>query len=200
MTEQVPGHGTELAAFLAESFRLIARGVADRRHPFHTPTLATIGPEGAPAARSLVLRGFDAPSRTLRLHSDRRAGKVAELAAEPRAALHCYDAGAALQLRLAGTVTLHDEDAVADSAWAGSRDFSRMCYGIQPAPGSPCATPPPAPVDAEAGRVHFCVLLFHVTGLEVLHLAAAGHRRARFAWPDAGPPDSRPAEATWLVP
>jgi hypothetical protein len=198
---------TELEETLAEAFRMLSRGVADRRHPFHTPTLATLGEDGAPAARTLVLRGFDAVSRTLRLHSDARAAKVAELTAEPRAALHLYDPGVAIQLRLAGRVTLHRQDPVADAAWAGSREFSRMCYAIEPAPGTPCTAPPPAPTDPQAGRDAFCVLLFGMTRLEFLHLAAAGHRRARFAWPAEAHKDDASGgfagascHSTWLVP
>ncbi|MGG5885910.1 pyridoxamine 5'-phosphate oxidase family protein [Falsiroseomonas sp. HC035] len=186
---------TGLDETLVETFRLLSRGVSDRRHPFHTPTLATLAADGAPTARTLVLRGFEAPSRTLRLHSDARAGKVAELAVEPRAALHLYDAGAAIQLRLSGHVTLHRDDGIADAAWAATRDFSRLCYAIQPAPGTPCPEPPSAPTDPVAGRAQFCVLLFRIARLEFLHLAAAGHRRARFTWPAGGTP-----EATWLVP
>jgi hypothetical protein len=194
---------TGLEETLAEAFLLLARGVADRRHAFHTPTLATLGEDGAPAARTLVLRGFDAASRTLRLHSDARAAKVAELAAEPRAALHLYDPGAAIQLRLAGRVTLHRQDSVADAAWAGSRDFSRMCYAIQPSPGTPCTVPPTAPTDPQAGRDAFCVLLFGMTQLEFLHLASAGHRRARFTWPPEAPTGGLTGDtcqSTWLVP
>ncbi|MDO9498548.1 pyridoxamine 5'-phosphate oxidase family protein [Falsiroseomonas sp.] len=185
----------DLDATLAEAFRLIARGVADRRHPFHTPTLATLAADGAPSARTVVLRGFDAATRQLRIHTDRRAAKVAELNAQPRASLHMYDHGAAVQLRLSCLATLHADDAVAQSGWAASRDFSRMCYAIQPAPGTPCAEPPPAPADAEAGRPNFCVVLLRIDRLEWLHLAAAGHRRAHFAWSGPGGP-----EAGWLVP
>lgn len=185
----------DLDATLAEAFRLIARGVADRRHPFHTPTLATLAADGAPSARTVVLRGFDAVTRQLRIHTDRRAAKVVELTAQPRASLHMYDHGAAVQLRLSCVATLHADDAVADSGWAASRDFSRMCYAIQPAPGTPCAEPPPAPADAEAGRPNFCAVLLRIDRLEWLHLAAAGHRRARFAWQGPGGP-----EAGWLVP
>ncbi|MBU8537932.1 pyridoxamine 5'-phosphate oxidase family protein [Falsiroseomonas tokyonensis] len=185
----------DLQATLAEAFALLARGVADRRYAFHTPTLATAGADGFPAARSVVLRGFEAGARRLRLHSDSRAGKVAELASDPRAALHFYDPAAAIQLRLAGRVTLHRADAVAEAAWAGSHDFSRRCYAIEPAPGTPCPAPPPAPTDSAAGWPNFCVLRLQVVRLEWLHLAAAGHRRALFTWPEGQPP-----AAGWLVP
>lgn len=180
---------------LAWAFALVARGVADRRHPFHTPVLATTGLDGTPQARTVVLRGLEPATRRLRLHTDARAGKVAELAAEPRATLLFYDPAAQLQLRLSGRATLHRDDALAEEAWAASRDFSRMCYAIEPAPGLPVATPPAAPLDSEAGRPHFCVVILHLDRLESLHLAASGHRRARFGWDAAGAP-----AATWLVP
>jgi hypothetical protein len=180
---------------LAEAFRRLARGVADRRSAFHTPTLATIGTDGAPQALTVVLRGFEAASRTLRMHTDGRSAKATELARDARCALHLYDAGAKLQLRLSGHATLHAEDAVAEQGWANSRDFSRMCYAIEPAPGTPIVTPPPAPRDAAAGRGAFRVILLRFDRLEWLELAADGHRRARFTW--AG--DAAPA-MTWLVP
>jgi hypothetical protein len=180
---------------LEDAFRRLARGVADRRAAFHTPTLATIGADGAPEARTLVLRGFEPGSRTLRLHTDARSGKVAELARDPRCALHLYDPGAKLQLRLACRAALHGDDALAEAAWAGSRDFSRMCYAIEPAPGTPVAEPPAAPRDPQAGRGAFRVILLRFDRLEWLELAAAGHRRARFTWDG----DAAPA-MTWLVP
>lgn len=189
-----PAHADDLAAVRAEAFALLARGVADRRSPFHTPTLASIGLDGAPRARTLVLRGFDAPSRTLRLHSDARSDKRAEFARDPRACLHLYDAGHQVQIRLEGQMALHQDDAVADAAWAASRPFSQLCYGIEPAPGTPMAAPPLAPTEPAEGRAHFMALRLTFTRLEWLWLAAFGHRRARFTWSPAG------EEATWLVP
>lgn len=179
---------------LAEAFRLLARGVADRRSPLHTPTLATIGLDGAPRLRTVVLRGFDAAARRCRIHTDRRSAKVAELLRDPRAALHGYDPGLAVQLRLEGRARVHADDAVADAAWATSRPASRACYAIGPAPGSAVAAPPPAPEDAHSGRANFAVVELEFAGLEWLHLDSAGHRRAGFAW-DGGAP-----AATWLVP
>ncbi len=180
---------------LSQAFALLSRGVADRRHAFHTPTLATVRPDGAPEARTLVLRGFEPKERCIRLHSDARAGKVAELRAEPRCALHFYDAKAGLQMRLGATASAHEgADSAADAAWAASREFSRMCYAIEPAPGTPVPAPPDAPRDAEAGRAHFAVILLRFDRLEWLDLAASGHRRARFDWREGT------LSATWLVP
>jgi hypothetical protein len=180
---------------LADAFARLARGVTDRRSPCHTPTLATLAPDGAPSLRTLVLRGFDAEARSLRLHTDARSAKAAAIAADPRCALHCYDAAAAVQLRLSGTATLHRDDALAETAWTGSRASSRMCYAIEPGSGTPVEAPPAAPTDPDSGRPHFAAILLRFSRLEWLQLNHAGHRRACFGWA----PDGR-LSATWLVP
>jgi hypothetical protein len=190
-----PAHAERLDAILAEAFRLLAEGVADRRSAFHSPTFATIGLDGAPTARTLVLRGFEPAARQLRLHTDSRSGKVEEVARDPRCALHVYDAEAQIQLRLAGQASLHRHDEVAEAAWTGSRPFSRICYSVAPSPGTPVPAPPAAPADPDAGRPNFAALVFTFSTLEWLWLSIEGHRRARFAW-HGGP---EPA-ATWLVP
>lgn len=190
-----PSWADDLDGTLAEAFRLLSRGIADRRSPFHTPCLGSVDAAGAPVLRTVVLRGFDPAARQLRIHTDLRSGKAAELRANPAVALHGYDPAAQVQLRLSGTATLHAEDAVADAAWAASRPFSRRCYAIAEAPGTPCAAPPGAPADDAAGRPNFAAVLIAFDRLDWLWLAASGHRRARFAW-DA---DGTPA-ATWLVP
>ena len=187
-----PAFADDLAATREHAFAMLARGVADRRSAFHTPTLATISADGVPQLRTLVLRGFDPTARSLRLHTDARAAKAADILANPRAAMHVYDPAAQLQLRLSGTAVLHHGDAVSAAGWAASRDFSRMCYAIEPAPGTPAAAPPAAPRDAQAGAPHFAVILFSFTRMEWLWLDASGHRRARF--------DFAPDHATWLVP
>ncbi|MFL1461277.1 pyridoxamine 5'-phosphate oxidase family protein [Roseococcus sp. DSY-14] len=187
-----PAFADDLAAARREAFALLARGVADRRSPFHTPTLATVGADGGPRARTVVLRGFAAEERCLRLHTDARSAKVAELARESRAELHLYDAARQVQLRLRGRATLHQTDAVADAAWAASRPFSRQIYSAQPAPGLPVPAPPPAPRDPEAGRADFAVVQLRFDRLEWLWLCAAGHRRALFTW--------EPEAMTWLAP
>ncbi|MBR0653743.1 pyridoxamine 5'-phosphate oxidase family protein [Plastoroseomonas arctica] len=194
MTRPRPGFADDLDETLAEAFRLLARGVADRRSPIHTPSLASIGPDGAPRIRTLVLRGFDAPTRTLRVHSDRRSGKAMEIAADPRVAVHAYDAGAQVQLRLGGTATLHAEDAIADAAWATSTDNARLVYTTALPPGAAIPTPT-LPSALSDGREHFAVLVLRFDALEWLWLCADGHRRARFGWDSAGQ-----ASAEWCVP
>jgi hypothetical protein len=194
-----PSWYDDLGGTLEHAWALLARGVADRHSGFHTLQVATIGPDGAPRLRTVVLRGVDVSARTIRFHTDARSPKVEDIAADPRVALHLYDKGTKIQLRLTGTARVHREGAVADAAWAGTRDFSRICYRVARAPGEPIpeprdGLPPTGHPDAEAGREAFRVVVTHVATLEWLYLAHAGHRRALFSFDGANP------AATWLVP
>ena len=184
-----------LDAVLAMAFGALARAAGDRRSAFHVPTLASIGRDGAPSLRSVILRGFEAPGRRLSIHTDRRSAKAAEIAADPRVMLHGHDPAAGMQLRIAGEATLHADDAIADAAWAASRETTRMTYATAHPPGTALPAPPAAPRDAAAGRGHFAALLLRIDSLDWLLLDPAGHRRARFAWEPDGA-----MTATWLAP
>ena len=190
----------DLEASLAELWRQLGRGAADRRSAMHTVQLATTGADdGLPRVRTLVLRGVEPEQRRLRLHTDRRSRKVAELAVCPRVELCAYDPGAKIQVRARGSAEILVGPA-ADAAWSASEPGSRICYGAPHAPGSllddphdgdiPRALPDlpesdkPADEPAESGRAHFAVLLITVSGLDWLYLAARGHRRASFDWVD----------------
>jgi pyridoxamine 5'-phosphate oxidase len=200
MSGPIPSFYNDLDETLAESWRLIARGVADRRSAFHHPTVATIGADGRPRLRTVILRACGVIHRSLRFHTDIRSDKVSEIGCDPRVSLHFYDPSSKIQLRLDGTATVNTDNAVADAAWEASRDFSRQTYGIAPAPGAVIAagadfTLPEANYEATAnGRVNFCAVTVEIEGLEWLYLASAGHRRALFRW------DSGGASRQWLAP
>ena len=162
--------------------RVLARGVKDRRSPFHTPGLATVSPEGLPEIRTVVLRGCNPQTRKLRFHTDTRSGKIADMQKQPQAALHFYDPGAKIQLRVRARLELLTGEAYA-SAWDNTRPMSRECYQVTQAPGSPLSTPGDVVFDAAAtndGADHFAPVVAHVRQIEWLYLAARGHRRALF--------------------
>ncbi|MDE8349641.1 MAG: pyridoxamine 5'-phosphate oxidase family protein [Acidocella sp.] len=190
-----PTRTDDLNDILADAFALFSRGVADRRSAFRTPTIASIGSDNTPRIRTMVLRRFDAMNRRLTLHTDQRAGKLADIMHTPNLALHVYDARAALQIRLAATAQVHIEDEVARAAWAASAPISRACYAIEAAPGTAVAAPPSAPSDKESGFKNFAALVLRFHRLEWLWLHHSGHRRAAFTW---GVDDA--LHATWLVP
>ena len=127
----------DLDGSCAHAWALLARGVKDRRSPFHTPGLATVSPEGLPEIRTVVLRGCDPQTRNLRFHTDTRSAKIADMQKQPQAALHFYDPGAKIQLRVRARLELLTGEAHA-SAWDNTRPMSRECYQVTQAPGSPC--------------------------------------------------------------
>jgi pyridoxine/pyridoxamine 5'-phosphate oxidase len=175
----------DLAAALGDSWARLQEGVRNRRSPFHSPMAATIGLDGQPRARVVILRGCEPAERFLRFHTDRRSDKIAELIRQPCIGLTAYDAAAKVQVRVEGQASLHWDDAVADQAWEGSRVFSRICYGAEPGPGRELAGPgafrlPADEAEIAAGRANFCAVRIIVERLEWLHLAHEGHRRARF--------------------
>lgn len=195
-----PVHVESLDAALTEAWRLLARGVADRRSPFHTICVANADAAGAPSMRTVVLRGVDVRVRSLRFHTDLRSQKVADLHRDPRIAVHGYDPGAKVQIRISGRATIHADDAVADAAWNNSRQFSRICYGVVPGPGEPIVAGgdfalPETEAEIAAGRANFAAVVVLVERLEWLYLAHSGHRRAAFTWDGAGR-----VEAGWLTP
>ncbi|MCJ2088928.1 pyridoxamine 5'-phosphate oxidase family protein [Methylobacterium sp. E-005] len=196
----LPGFYDDLDASFAELWRLLAEGAALGRSGFHLPALATLGADGAPRLRTVVLREADAATGTLRFHCDRRSDKATEIAAHPACALMAYDAAAKIQIRLEGRATLHTDDPVAEAAWAGSRAMSRVCYAAEPAPGT--ALPagdayslPDEVTAATTGRPRFAVVLIRTERLDLLYLDRRGHRRAAWHRNAAGG-----WHGTWLAP
>lgn len=198
---ETPAHYTDLDAALETAWDILAEGAGNRRVPTHTPTLATIGTDGAPRMRTVVLRGFETASRQVRFHTDRRSGKINELRADPRAGLHVYDPQRKVQLQIDGRVHLHMDDPLANQAWQQTQPMSRIVYQVTRAPGTVIDSPldvthdnmPDAGLN-DGGSENFLVATLQVETLEWLFLDARGHRRARFtregnAW-----------SGTWLVP
>jgi pyridoxamine 5'-phosphate oxidase len=176
---------------------LLGRGVADRRHGFHHPAIATLGLDGAPRNRIVVLRGAERARSSIRFHTDQRSTKCAELARDPRASALFYDEGDRVQLRVEGRAVLHSTDAIADAAWQSSQRMSRVCYGTMPAPGSFLESPSGFALPSEdeqiaAGRSNFVAVVIAIERIEWLFLHSGGHRRAMF--------DVTQGTARWLVP
>jgi hypothetical protein len=181
----LPAFYDDLAGTFAELWRLLAEGAAQGRSGFHLPALATLGAEGTPRLRTVVLRAADRSAGTLRFHCDRRSDKAAEILANPACALAAYDEAAKIQIRVEGRATLHTDDAVAEAAWAGSRAMSRVCYAAEPGPGTalPAGGAYTLPDEASAvplGRPHFAAVIVRAERLDLLYLDRRGHRRA--AW------------------
>jgi pyridoxamine 5'-phosphate oxidase len=80
-------------------------------------TLATVTPDGQPAARMVICRGFDARAGWLVFYTDRESEKGHELTAHPRAAVVFHWAAFERQVRVEGPITLAP-DADSDRYWS----------------------------------------------------------------------------------
>ena len=191
----------DLDAIASFAWAELTRAASDGDSQFRHAQLATIGAQGWPQSRTVILRHVNADRREVGFHTDRRSTKAAELAADTSVAIVAYDRPRGLQLRLWGQAELHVEDARAEESWAALYPPLRAPYRAQYAPGLPIDTPPTAdpteaardPANRGAGFENFAFVAIRVMRLEWLHLRPTGHRRARFAW-NAG------WEGQWLAP
>ncbi len=182
---------------LADAFSRLSHAAADRAAPFRTLALATVAGTGTPAVRIVVLRSFEASSRSLTVHTDARAAKHAEIFANPTVALVAWDAGPRLQIRLRGRAVTHIGDAVAQTDWDALPPLTRNLYRLRQPSGSPLPAPLAGHDDVGTeveGFVHFAVIDITFDRLETLHLADEGHIRARFDFTDGN------MSASWLMP
>lgn len=199
-----PAHYTRLDAAETTAWDMLEAAAASAKPAFHTPVLASVAPDGAPQARTVVLRGADRTARTLRFHTDARSPKADAIGADSRVEIVFYDADAKVQVRIAATAQVLTEGSAREAAWEASGSGSKVCYLAVAAPGTPHATPTsglPPHADGgqrldektlEEGRENFAVLHVAVERLDWLYLAAAGHRRARI--------DYAAGTRTWVVP
>lgn len=181
---------------LADTWRTLVRAVADSRHAFRWPALATIAADGGPDVRTVVLRNASEALRRLELHTDARSAKLAQLAARPQAMLLFHDARRRLQLRVAVQVAHGDDEARRSAAWAMLSPAARRLYEIGPAPGRRIGeaqaealraftagqgddTAGPAEDEAGSAFARFVLLDCTVASIDRLDLSSDGQLRSR---------------------
>lgn len=155
----------------------LARGVADAQHPARLPTFATLSPDGWPEARTVVLRAADRDGGEVTLHTDVTSDKIKSLQLTPRAALHIWDAGQQLQLRLQAEVAI-DTGPNTRALWDKIPDHAQQSYGVTPPPGTVITTA--LNYDKIPDPDTFAVLYCTIMHIDAVHLGT-DHRRARFS-------------------
>ncbi len=173
----------QLGTLEAEVWALLAQSLEDRESPLRTPAVATVGIEGAPQVRTVVLRAVNARARTLEFHTHLRSAKVAEIRRIEPVTWLFYDPQRLLQLRAAAVASLLTHGEAADAAWASNPLASRAHYSSEHPPGTPIDAPPDAVFlrdeqHSAQGRANFCAVRCTVERLDVLQLHPEGHRRA----------------------
>ncbi len=176
----------------ADIARRVTRAAKDRKSPMHTPVVVTSDVD----ARVMVLRSYDAQTRTLRFHTDTRAPKVAAIAADPAMAVLLYDKGAKIQIRARGVGRVESDSVTAQRAWDNGTNFARRCYlGDGPGTASESATSglpgefegvEPSDEQLITARENFAVLMVELKQFDWLYLAHTGHVRAQFELDESG--------------
>ena len=178
-------------------------GVGGQRSPFTMLQAATLGLDGAPKVRTIVLRQVSRADRLLSFHTDVRSEKVAELRRDPRIAIVANDLDALVQIRVEGVASMCDDDAQRRAIWQSSRPHTLLLYRAPLPPGTPIESPEeahiaasqsPGAAPADDGYQNFCLLHVTVTRIDWLELARTGHRRAVFDLNDDG------YEGGWVAP
>ncbi len=184
----------DLALSLNKITSLLENGVTDRDAPSHHPIVASIGPDGAPQQRVMILRHVDWDMRHLRFNTDARSHKVDQISENSSVSILVYDELEKIQIRINGKALI-DSGANADAAWAGSTPFARRCYMAEAGPGTPAAAPSsglPTWIEGKKpqedqlikARENFAILTISFDQIDWLYLANDGHRRASFRWSD----------------
>ncbi|WP_175655334.1 pyridoxamine 5'-phosphate oxidase family protein [Burkholderia ambifaria] len=176
-------------------------GVGTQRSPFTMMQAATLGLDGAPKVRTIVLRQVSRADRLLAFHTDARSEKVAELRRDPRIAVVANDLDALVQIRAEGVASICDDEAQRRAIWQSSRPHTLLLYRAPLRPGTPVespeeahATPSPGDAPTDDGYRNFCLVHVTVTRIDWLELARGGHRRAIFDLNDDG------YEGRWIAP
>jgi hypothetical protein len=202
-----PDFYNDLELSFDKAWATIEPGAMQRLSVAHTPVVATIGQNGTPQQRVMVLREADRAMRRLRFHTDVRSAKIAEVGHGALVSVLMYDPAEKLQLRLSGGATLQTEGAAVEQAWREATVFARRCYMAEHAPGLSTDAPTSGlpewiegkkPVEDEliTARAHFALLWVEISSVEWLYLANAGHRRAKWRWDDA----TQNWSGNWLIP
>lgn len=144
-----------------------------RRAAFTLMQLATIGPDGGPKVRTVVLRAVEPGPGRLSFITDTRSAKVREIAANPRVSLCGYDQ-THLQVRIEGRAGIVTDEEERRRVWASLRQHTRRLYDALPQETLA------ADEDEDAPSAFFCLVTVLAESIDWLDLSSEPHRRVVF--------------------
>lgn len=159
----------------------LGRASVDRHHEWRTPVLATVGCDGSPNARTVVLRKVDANQQILCFYTDARSAKVSELTKEPKAVLAFWSGRLNWQLRVKVEISVATDGSELQALWQRvQQSASAADYLATEAPGSE-RTSGFSTAQNLSGDHHFALLNAQVLQMDWLELGRGAHRRARLS-------------------
>jgi len=106
-----------LDAVAAAVWQELGTATHDKQHAWRSPVLATASNDGADA-RTVILREADADARVLRIYTDERAAKVAQLMSHPVGTLVMWSPALGWQVRCRVRLAVQSQGLAATSRWA----------------------------------------------------------------------------------
>jgi pyridoxine/pyridoxamine 5'-phosphate oxidase len=216
MTKNIePNRDSALARYVDRIWACLEEGAGPGRSPFTLVQAATIGLDGAPQLRTVVLRQVHRDQNAVWFHSDARSPKVAELRADPRISLLAYDPQSQLQIRLEGVASISEDELERRRMWTSSKAHTLVLYTCMLTPSTGIASPEmaypasssavtahdddatnanAAPAITDPGYANFALIRVSIERFDALHIRREGHQRAMFTYNDSA------WQGTWLVP
>lgn len=155
--------------------------------------LATVRPDGRPANRTVVFRGFWNETNQLRFVSDRRSQKIGQLQACPFAEVCWYFPKSREQFRLSGLMQVvqsqEADEPLQKARWQSWQDLSdnARTQFVWPDPGearSPQSAFEVSPPDPSTPPDTFCLLLLEPDQVDHLELRGDPQHRTHYRYQD----------------
>lgn len=202
---QSPTHSETLAPWRTPLSRAIHR---NRSVPFSRYLqLATLKPDGTPANRTVVFRGFFAQTNQLMFISDHRSQKTQEIIHNPNTEVCWYFTKTREQFRLSGQITLitaNTQPATLLNArqqiWQNisakaKLQFAWPCPKAKRTDDDAAFNPPPP--DNQTPPPSFCLLLLTVHNVDHLALQGEPQNRHLYSKVKNASKVERPLEVSW---
>ena len=175
-------HGLETSQDIRQQiWKELGRASVDRHHAWRTPVLATVGCDGSPNARTVVLRKVDTNQQTLYFYTDARSAKVSELTKEPKSVLAFWSGRLNWQLRVKVEISVATDGPEIQALWQRvQQSASAADYLATEAPGTERPTGFGTAQNL-SGDHHFALLNAQVLQMDWLELGHGAHRRARLS-------------------
>lgn len=180
--------------FLHDSWHLLIKSAARRKGDYQKPSVSTLGNNGFPQQRIVVLRDVDLSDRLLTFFTDARSEKVKELEETPRLSWLFWDKRKKVQIRMAGNAFTEQGTDRCRGYWDNLPVQGRASYALLTAPGTAQeddSVPLPEywnkDIDLEKTAYafkNFMVVTCQVETADLLHLHHEGHQRALYQYQD----------------
>lgn len=150
-------------------------------NPFRLLQLASIGLDGRPKARTVVMREANEQTGTLTFYLDSRSAKYKEISHSRFVALSSFDPLRTVQLRMEGEANFILDAESRHEHWESLKPASRELFGRACSPGIVINGPNEFFEDNTISDEHFSVLTVTITEMEWLDTSKSRHIRCRFA-------------------